>query len=300
MILKALLTTAMVFTTVTPAAPVIAAAANPLTISVYNPGPNAVFAVSSEMVAGPHEVLLVDAQFAKNDAEALVKRIRASGKTLKTIYISHSDPDYYFGLDTLHAAFPQARIVATPQTVAAIQATKDGKLAFWGPLLKQNAPGSVLVPDAIAGDTLTVDGVPLKIVGLNGPTPERTFLWVAANKAVIGGIPVVANEHVWIADTQTPQSRTNWKRALDAIAALKPTMVVPGHFVANADGSQPFTLAAVRFTRDYLDAFEAEAAKAGNSAELIAAMKRRYPGLSAEASLETSAKVIKGEMKWPA
>ncbi len=56
----------------------------------------------------------------------------------------------------------------------------------------------------------------------------------------------------------------------------------------------------MRFTRDYLDAFEAEAAQAKDAAALIAAMKRRYPGLAGEASLETSAKVIMGEMKWPA
>ena len=32
--------------------------------------------------------------------------------------------------------------------------------------------------------------------------------------------------------------------------------------------------------------------------ELIAAMKKRYPDLGEESSLELSAKVAKGEMKW--
>ncbi len=121
-----------------------------------------------------------------------------------------------------------------------------------------------------------------------------------ANKAVIGGIAVLANEHVWIADTQTPESRVNWRTTLDAINVLSPELVVPGHYFLNADGSKPFTLASVKFTRDYLDAFEAEAAKAKDSAELIAAMKKFYPDLPGDASLEISAKVIKGEMKWPA
>lgn len=125
------------------------------------------------------------------------------------------------------------------------------------------------------GDKLTVDGKELKIIGLDGPTPDRTFVWVPSNKAVIGGIPVLANEHVWIADTQTAESRANWKKTLDAIVALKPELLVPGHYSLNPDGSEPFTLASVQFTRDYLDAFEAEAAKAKNSAELIEAMKKR-------------------------
>jgi hypothetical protein len=55
----------------------------------------------------------------------------------------------------------------------------------------------------------------------------------------------------------------------------------------------------VGFTADYIPAYDEEAAKAKNSSELIAAMKQRYPTLGALPSLELSAKVSKGEMKWP-
>ncbi len=88
--------------------------------------------MSSELLVGQREAMLIDAQFSRADAEQLVKRIQASGKTLSTIYISHGDPDFYFGLDVLKAAFPEAKILATAQTVAHIQATKDAKLAYWG------------------------------------------------------------------------------------------------------------------------------------------------------------------------
>src|SRR5688572_17413931 len=110
-------------------------AAEPLKLDVYNPGAKSMFPVSSELVTGQADAVLIDAQFQRNDAEALVQKIKASGKKLTTVYISHSDPDYYFGLDVIQAAFPDAKIVATPQTVAAIQASKDGKLAHWGPIL---------------------------------------------------------------------------------------------------------------------------------------------------------------------
>lgn len=84
-------------------------------------------------------------------------------------------------------------------------------------------------------------------------------------------------------------------QTLDNITALKPTTVVPGHFT----GAMPKGLDAVRFTADYLKTFEVQAAKANNSAELIQAMNAAYPTLAGDASLELSAKVIKGEMKWP-
>jgi glyoxylase-like metal-dependent hydrolase (beta-lactamase superfamily II) len=278
------------------AASALAAAPTPLTVEVYNPLDKGMFPVSSVIVSGAKEAVLIDAQFQRSDAQAVVEKIKATGKQLTTVYISHHDPDYYFGLDVVKAAFPKARIVATSETVASIKASKDGKLAYWGPILKDNAPKALVVPQPLAARRLTVDGQALEITG---PEPKRSFVWIPSIKTVVGGIPVLANVHVWVADTQTPASRQNWRKTLDAITALQPASVVPGHYLLAADGSTPRDLAAVRFTRDYLDAFEEEAAKAANAAALIAAMKRRYPDLGEEASLELSAKVIKGEMKWP-
>ncbi|MBJ2158277.1 MBL fold metallo-hydrolase [Variovorax sp. IB41] len=277
----------------------LAHAAEPLKLDVYNPGAKSMFPVSSGLITGQNDAVLVDAQFQRNDAEALVQKIKASGKKLTTVYVSHSDPDYYFGLDVIQAAFPDAKIVATPQTVAAIQASKDGKLAHWGPILKDNAPKALVVPQPLTGDSLELEGRKIQVVGLDGPTPERSFAWIPSLKAVVGGIPVSANIHVWIADTQTPASRADWLKALGRIEALHPKTVVPGHYLPNADGSAPYTLASVKFTRGYLQAFETEAKKAKDSAALIAAMKKRYPKLQDTSSLELSAKVIKGDMKWP-
>ncbi len=280
-------------------APLTAQAAQPLRLDVYNPGAKSMFPVSSEIVTGQADAVLIDAQFQRNDAEALVQKIKATGKKLTTVYISHSDPDYYFGLDVIQAAFPDAKIVATPQTVAAIQASKDGKLAHWGPILKDNAPRALVVPQPLAGDSIELEGRKIQVVGLDGPTPERSFAWIPSLKAVVGGIPVSANIHVWVADTQTHESRRDWIKTLGRIEALHPKTVVPGHYLPNANGSAPYSLASVKFTRDYLRAFEAEAAKAKDSTALIAAMKKRYPTLQDVSSLELGAKVIKGEMKWP-
>ena len=118
----------------------VAGGADGLKLEVYNPDVKSIFPYSSEIVSGKTEVVLIDAQFQRNDAEVLVQKIKATGKKLTTVYISHSDPDYYFGLDVIRVAFPDARIVATAQTVAAIRASKDRKLAYWGPILKGNAP----------------------------------------------------------------------------------------------------------------------------------------------------------------
>jgi uncharacterized protein YggE len=61
----------------------------------------------------------------------------------------------------------------------------------------------------------------------------------------------------------------------------------------------PNTIDSVAFTRAYVQEFEAQAAKAATADALIKAMQTRYPALGEPASLELSAKVIKGEMQWP-
>ena len=271
------------------------AQAKSLNIETYNPKTTSIFPVTSSLITGDNEAILVDAQFHKKDAEKLVQLIQDSHKKLTTIYISHSDPDYYFGLETITQAFPEAKIVATQATVDAIKATKDGKLAYWGPILKEDAPQTVILPKVLTEGSLTLEGETIQIKGLDGKAPERSFLWIPSIKTVMGGVVVSDNIHVWIADTQTAESQDAWQETLNLIQSLQPNVVIPGHFV----GDSALDLDSVRFTEQYLKDFRAANSTTQNSQELIAKMKALYPNLAEESSLEMSAQVIKGEMAWP-
>ena len=113
----------------------------------------------------------------------------------------------------------------------------------------------------------------LKIVGLDGKQPDRSFVWIPSIKAVVGGVVLFNNLHVWMADTQSAQSHADWLATLKAIDALKPKQVVPGHYLAGPSTASQ----AAKFTADYIRAFDAQTAKAKDSAELIAAMKKLLP-----------------------
>lgn len=267
----------------------VAAHAAPLTLEVFNPGEAAIFPVASVIVSGDKDAVLIDAQFSRGEAIKLVDKIKATGKHLTTIYISHDDPDFYFGLDVIHAAFPDAKIVATPAVIAGIERKKAAKVAYWGPILKDNAPREVIVPQPLQGDTITLEGQALQI-----KDAPRGYVWIPSIKAVVGGVVLFNDLHVWTADTQTPESRRQWLTTLDGIAALKPATVVPGHFAPGA----PLTAGAIGYTRDYLVRFENETAKAADSAALVARMKALYPAAGLGSALDLSAKVAKGEMKW--
>lgn len=268
-----------------------AAVAGPLKIEVYNPGKSAIFPVSSELVTGDKEAILVDAQFDVKNGQALVERIQRSGKTLTAIYISGGDPDYYFGLEPIVAAFPQAKVLASQQVVDHINQTKAAKLAYWGPILGKDAPKQLTVPQVLTASHLTVDGHTIEVKAINTPA---AFLWAPSIKTAFGGVAVTHGQHVWMADSQTTTARAQWVATLNQMLALHPKRVIPGHFL----GDEPRGSAAVTFTRDYIQGFEQALGKHKDSASLITALKQAYPALPVDDGLAIGAKVATGEMKW--
>lgn len=265
----------------------------PLTLKVYTADSNS-FNVNAVVVSGQSEAMVIDSGFTRADALRVAANVLDTGKTLKTIFISNADPDFYFGAETLKQLFPQAQVVTTSAVREKIAAKLAGKLAFWGPKMGANAPQHPIVPDALQGTTLTVDGETIEVRGTTGELASRPYTWIPSIKAVVGDIAVFGNLHVWTADTQKPSERSAWFAQLDEIEALKPAIVVPGHMAAGT----ALDASSIRYTRDYLKRFDAEAEKAKSSAELIAAMQKAYPDAGLGIALDIGAKVRKGEMQW--
>jgi glyoxylase-like metal-dependent hydrolase (beta-lactamase superfamily II) len=248
------------------------------------------------LLSGATEALLVDGGFTLSDGKAIADAIIANGKKLKAVYVSQSDPDYYFSLGAVRAAFPQVPVFAASATVAAVNASVQKKLDVWGPQLKDNGPqtlADVVMLEASDVSSLSVDGAAIEIVDADG-LANRRYLWVPSLEAIFGGVMVFSGVHVWIADTATAELRAAWVKNLDAMAARKPRVVVAGHATVDA----PVDASAITYTRDYLLAFEEECAKAADSATLITAMKKRYPNAGMDVALNIGAKVVLGEMKW--
>jgi glyoxylase-like metal-dependent hydrolase (beta-lactamase superfamily II) len=270
-----------------------AQAAAPLTLKVYN-AEGSSFHVNAVVVSGKTEALVIDSGFTRADALRIAANVLDSGKTLKAIFISNADPDFYFGAETLKSLFPQAQVLTTPAVREKIQAKMAGKMAVWAAKMGANAPKQPIVPDVLEGTTLTVDGETIEVRGTTGELAHRPYMWIPSLKAIVGNIAVFGNLHVWTADTQKPSERQAWFAQLDEMQALNPATVVPGHMAAGT----ALDTSNIAYTRDYLQCFDAEAAKARNAADLIEAMQKAYPRAGLGIALDIGAKVNKGEMKW--
>ncbi|CAG70281.1 conserved hypothetical protein; putative signal peptide [Acinetobacter baylyi ADP1] len=264
--------------------------AQPLKVTSFLAQPDH-FGVTSTLIEGEKDVLLVNAQFSKSEALRLAANILDSGKTLNTIFVSYGDPDYYFGLDVFKHYFPDAKIIATPETVKHIQDTQALKVKYWSPMMGANAPSQIIIPQAYTAKTLNFENEKIEIKGKD----ELTYLWIPSAKAVVGGIPVSSGIHLWMADTPTTKDRNEVIQTLENIKSLNPKVVVPAHMKSGAAEG----LDAVNFSIDYLKQYEKTVKVTNDSATLIQKMQTQYPNLAETSSLELGAKVVKGEMKWP-
>ncbi len=262
-----------------------------LKVKVYNPGTKAIFPITSTIIYGDKDAVLVDAQFQKQYAEQLVKEIKATGKNLKTVFISHSDPDFYFGLDVIRKAFPNAKIISTAQTAYLISASKDDKMAVWKPQLKEDAPSEIIVPEAA---TVIPDLEGNKIeIRQNPEDPAHSFLWIPSIKTIAGGISVSVGSHLWMADTQNIKAIEQWIRQIDAMKSLNPEQVIPSHF-----GKQSLAPQSLDFVKSYLENYKKAVTENKTVSSIADAMVKKYPDLPGKEELEMGVKVFLGEMDW--
>jgi hypothetical protein len=187
-------------------------------------------------------------------------------------------------------------VLAASATIEAIKGNVAKKLATWGSQLRENGPqvlADIVMPEAFDGASLSVDGEAVEIVSASGLVNRRS-LFVPSLNALFGGVMIFSGVHVWTADTPTKEQRAAWAANLDRLAAMSPAVVVPGHMTPEA----PLGVAAIRHTKTYLLAFEAELARAKDADGLKAAMETRFAGLGMGVALDIGAKVAMGEMKW--
>ncbi len=208
------------------------------------------FNVASVLVTGKTDAVLIDAQYTRADAHRLVAEVLASGKKLKTVYISQGDPDDYFGLEVIQQAFPDIKIIASKPTVDHIKASLPEKMKIWGPKLGANGPKKPIVPQVLAGNSFELEGQKLEVIGLDGPSPLYTFVWIPSIKAAVGGVRVFGDMHLWTTDSKTPAARQCWIDDLKRIESLAPVTVVAGHAKKEAS----LDLSTVRYSKDYLAA----------------------------------------------
>jgi glyoxylase-like metal-dependent hydrolase (beta-lactamase superfamily II) len=261
------------------------AAPSQLHVQVFTSPPEGI-AVNSTLVYGDKDAILIDAQFRLSDAHRVVAAILESKKNLTTVYVTHPHPDHYFGLVVIRQAFPNAKFVALPRVVDGIKASWQNRVNAWKPQYGDNIPSNPIVPDALDGNTLTLEGETLQVFGpLQGDSAgDNSFVWIPSIKAIVGGDTLFSGAHFVFAPMSAAQKK-DWMSTVDQEAALKPEIVIPGHQIAGA----PNDASVLVFMKKYMQDSDEAQASSKTADEFKSKMKAMYPNLGLDGLLNISA-----------
>jgi glyoxylase-like metal-dependent hydrolase (beta-lactamase superfamily II) len=244
------------------------------------------FWTNSVIIEGTHEVMLVDAQLTKTNAEKVLQQIKDTKKPLSIIYITHAHADHFLGLEILKEAYPRVRIIATSAVVDRINEVYQEKIDKWKKILGSGATSQVVAIEKFDGNFIKFENSKIEILkNIQGDTDENTMLWIPGQRILIAGDVLFNNMHVYTAETDS-EARGKWLNSLQKIRELKPSVVIPGHSKVGAplDAST-----AVDFTENYLLVFEEELKKAKDPDSLINAMKEKFPSSDLLLAIERGA-----------
>src|SRR5260370_1505620 len=213
------------------------------------------FWVNSVIIEGTHEVMLVDAQLTKTNAERVLKEIKEPKKPLSIIYITHEHADHFLGLEVFKEAYPGVRIIANSTVVNRADKVYQQKIDKWQKILGSGATSRVVAIEKFDGNFIAFDGSKIEVLKhIQGDTDENSMLWIPGQRTLIAGDVVANNMHLYTAETDS-KAREKWLNSLQTIRDLKPSVVIPGH---SKVGAPLDANTAVDFTENYLLVFEGE------------------------------------------
>jgi len=249
--------------------------------------PDDQFWANSVIIEGEHEVMLVDAQLTKTNAERVLEEIQKTKKPLSIIYITHEHADHFLGLEVFREAYPGVRIIANSAVTDRIDKVYQEKIDKWKKILGSGATSQVVAIEKFDGNFIKFEGTKIEVLkNIRGDTDENTMLWIPEQRILITGDVLFNNMHVYTAETDS-KAREKWLNSLNKIRTLKPSVVIPGH---SKVGAPLDATTAVDFTENYLLAFEEELKKAKEPDTFITTMKERFPSADLLLALERGAK----------
>src|SRR5947208_3100227 len=209
--------------------------------------------ISSTLIYGKRDAVLVDAFITVEQAGALVDWVAASGKNLTRIYATHGHGDHFFSASTVLQRFPRARLVATPDVVKIMrqQASPQFLASFWNPRFPGQISDHLVIAEELTDNVIDLEGHDLVVVPLgHTDTDNTTCLHVPSIGLVVAGDAAYNDVHLLLAESNA-HARSEWIAALDTIEALHPRAVIAGHKRPETDDDPRIIEETRQYIRDF-------------------------------------------------
>jgi glyoxylase-like metal-dependent hydrolase (beta-lactamase superfamily II) len=249
--------------------------------------------LTSTLITGGHDAVLVDPPMTIDQATRVGDWIAATGKSLTHIYLTHGHGDHWFGTAPLLRRFPLATALATPGTITMmrVHGSPEFRASLWDAQFPGQIPDSPVLATPPPGNRFDIEGHELIATEVgHTDTDNTTVLHVPSIGLVVAGDAVYNGVHQYLresADGGLPA----WLQALDQVEKLQPKYVVSGH--KNRD--LPDTPDNIQHTRRYLLDAQRLLAAQPTALDFFNSMLTLHPGRLNPGALWSSATALLGQ-----
>lgn len=163
-------------------------------------GSDHTYGTTAYWIESAQGLVLIDALMLTSEAEGLAAAMKAKGKPLLGVILTHPHIDHFGGLSTIRRHFPEAPIYASAATTAAVQSVHERAIRLgWVAEFGNDYAPEVQIPDHVlpSEGELVLGDLRLEIRSYGAmEADDNTVIYSDALAAVFPGDAVVS-EHVY-------------------------------------------------------------------------------------------------------
>ncbi|MEU4093289.1 MBL fold metallo-hydrolase [Streptomyces sp. NPDC026673] len=229
--------------------------------------------LSTTLIYGERDAVLVDPPMTTTQAEAVGERIEAGGKNLTHIFATHGHGDHWFTAGVLAERFG-AQVIATAGTIQQMHHNVSIRAAFWDAFLPGQIPDAPVTAVTVPDNRFTLEGHDLVIVEAgHSDTDDTSVLHVPDLELVVAGDVIYNGVHQFLVEAGHGGLEA-WRAAIGIVEDLKPRWIVAGHKNKELDDD---AIRAVSETRQYLDTVDELLLQHDSALGFFNAMLERFP-----------------------
>jgi glyoxylase-like metal-dependent hydrolase (beta-lactamase superfamily II) len=229
--------------------------------------------LSTTLIHGQKDAVLVDPPFTRDQAHALSEWVRAKNRNLTHIFVTHGHGDHWFTAGMLADQF-EAQIVASPGAIEQMHRNVAMRDALWDKLFPGQIPETNVTAVPPQNNRIELEGRSFDVVEVGHTDTDATsVLHVPDLDLVVAGDTVYNGVHLYLAES-ADGGRDSWRSAIGIVETLNPRWIVAGHKNKDLDDA---AARAIPETRNYLDSADELLSQHTTALDFFNAMLERFP-----------------------